>query len=82
MGESATVCQTFISNTKDLFVVIKTQEVFKVLMLDFDEINSNEKEVDEECFKFQQILEYSAEEVGNKSLTSLFARGSSRKEVI
>ena len=51
-------------------------------MLDFDSINSNEKEIDENCFKFEHILSYQASEVSGLSLTSMVARGSSRKEVI
>ena len=68
------MCQTFISNTKDLFVVLKKEDMFKVLMLDFDNINEGEGEVDESAYKFEEILEYSSEEVGNLSLTSMFVR--------
>ena len=62
--------------------MIKKEETYTVLMLDFDSINSNEKEIDENCFKFEQILSYQANEVSGLSLTSMVARGSSRKEVI
>jgi hypothetical protein len=76
------VCQTFITNTKDLIVVVRKEDTYRVLMLDLDGINSGEGEVDENCFKFQQILHYQASQVNHKDLTSIFARGSSRKEVI
>jgi len=51
-------------------------------MLDFDKINTNEGDVDENSFNFTEVLEYPASEVGNQTLTSMFVRGSSRKEVI
>jgi hypothetical protein len=81
LKEYVLVCQTFISNTKDLFLVIKRGMIFEVLMLDLDELNDKGDE-DETFFKFTKILEYSDEEVGGGSLTSMFVRGSSRKEMI
>lgn len=62
--------------------MVKKEETYRVLMLDLDSINANEGEIDENCFNFESILEYSEEEVGGLSLTSMVARGSSRKEVI
>lgn len=62
--------------------MVKKEETFKVLMLDFDNINSNEKEIDEDCFMFEEILQFPEDEAENLTLTSMFARGSSRKEVI
>ena len=81
LDEYVMVCQTFISETKDLFLVIKRGNMFQVLMLDLDEVNDR-GEVDESVYRFVKIIEYSADEVGGANLTSMFVRGSSRKEVI
>ena len=40
--EKVQVCQTFISNSKDLFVVLRDKHNFMVKTLDLDEINSGE----------------------------------------
>jgi hypothetical protein len=82
LNETIQVCETFISNTKDLFVVIKKENIFQVLMLDLDSINAGEGTVDESNYKFKEVLRYKVSEVGNDNLRSMFIRGSSRKEVI
>jgi hypothetical protein len=56
--------------------------MFKVLMLDLDSINTGEGVVEEKNYRFKEILKYSAADVDNKNLTSMFVRGNSRKEVI
>jgi hypothetical protein len=43
LDENVQVCQTFITNTKDLFLVIKKHETYQILMLDLDEINAMER---------------------------------------
>ena len=50
-------------------------------MLDLDELNDRGAE-DESVFKFAKVIEYSSDEVMGGNLTSMFIRGSSRKEVI
>jgi hypothetical protein len=50
-------------------------------MIDLDEVDDN-GHLSEDPFKFKKILEYSSEEVDGQFLTSMFVRGSSRKEVI
>ena len=49
--EYVMVCQTFISNTKDLFLVLKRGNIFQVLMLDLDEVD-DKGSFDEQAFKF------------------------------
>ena len=39
LGENVMVCQTFISNTKDLFLVVRTGNLYQVLMVCLDNIN-------------------------------------------
>ena len=51
-------------------------------MLDLDSINTGEGVVKESNYRFQEILQYPAADVEDKSLKSIFVRGSSRKEVI
>jgi hypothetical protein len=82
LNETIQVCETFISNTKDLFVVLKQDSMFKILMLDLDSINTGEGAVDESNYRFTEVLKYSAADVGDQNLNSMFVRGSSRKEVI
>jgi hypothetical protein len=84
LDENIQVCQTFLANTKDLFVVIKKQKKFIIMMLDLDAINSGEADegVDESNYRFKKVFEYDAADVGDQDLKSMFVRGSSRKEVI
>ena len=56
--------------------------MFKILMLDLDSINTGEGAVDESNYRFTEVLKYSAADVGDQNLNSMFVRGSSRKEVI
>jgi hypothetical protein len=58
LKEEIQVCETFISNTKDLFIVIKKETKYIVMMLDLDAINANEGIVKEESFRFKKIFEY------------------------
>lgn len=56
-GEAMKVCKTFITNTNDLFVVIRQEKYFKLITLNLDEINEFEnmgKSLEEraEGFKF------------------------------
>ena len=93
--ESIKICETFISSTKDLFLVIYKDSHYVLLTLNLDNINQfeNKRKIDggetergdtisEDNFKFEKLLEYPASLVNNKPLLHLFIRGSSRKEVI
>ena len=81
------VCRTFITNTNDLFVVIRQGEYFKLLTLNLDDINEFENmhlscEDKAESFKFKQLFQYKCKDVDYQPMLDLFARGSSRKEAI
>jgi hypothetical protein len=58
LNETIQVCETFISNTKDLFIVIKKKTKYIIMMLDLDAINANEGTVEEENFKLTTVYEY------------------------
>ena len=81
------ICCTYITNTNDLYLVIRQEKQFKLLTLNLDDINEFENKYisdDEkkEGFKFKFLLEYSCETVGYTPILDLFVRGSSRKEAI
>lgn len=82
LDENIQVCETFISNTKDLFVVIKKGSYYQIMMLDLDSINTGEGHVDESNYRLKEVLRYECSEVGHENLRSIFVRGNSRKEVI
>ena len=86
--ESITICDSYITDTYDLFVLILSKETYKLYMIDLDEANANEMDGDEliEVKKrsaysiTEPIFEYMAEDVDHKVFCGLHARGSSRKE--
>ena len=81
--EKVQVCQTIISNSKDLFVVLRDKDNFMVKTLDLDEINSGEhKTLDENNFRLKLICFYPISMVNGKDLSSMYVRGSSKKEAI
>lgn len=81
------VCRTFITNTNDLFVVIRQEDYFKLLTLNLDDINEFENmhlSADEktQSFKFRTLFQYECKDVDYQPMHDLFVRGSSRKEAI
>ena len=77
------VCQTFISETKDLFVVLKDDVNFMVKSLDLDAINLGENVVVNELdYRFKLVCSYPITMVNNQDLSSIYVRGSSKKEAI
>ena len=82
-SDSILICETFITNTKDLFCVIKRENQYEILMLDLDKINVQENtEIEADAFHFEKITSYTNSEVGHRNFNSIFVRGSSRKERI
>ena len=62
------VCRTFITNTNDLFVVIRQEDYFKLLTLNLDDINEFENmhladEDKADAFKFKQLFQYECKDV-------------------
>ena len=85
--ETMKVCRTFITNTNDLYVVIRQEQYFKLLTMNLDDINEFENmhlsdKERAESFKFKQLFQYKCVEVDYQPMLDLFARGSSRKEAI
>ena len=82
--EKCKICQTFITDTMDLFVMTKKNGLYQLFELDLDKLNYLKYGNDEndKHFKFEQILEYYEEFVNSKELNDLHIRGSSKKEYI
>ena len=87
-NESITICDSYITDTYDLFILILSKETYKLYMIDLDEANVNEMDEEElnevqkrsACSITEPIYEYKAEDVDHKVFYGLHARGSSRKE--
>ena len=91
-SENIKICHSFISDTKDLYVVILKDHVYKLYTIDLDNLNEFEnekikhkksekgKEID--YYKFELVTEYDSSHVNGKTLKGIHIRGSSRKEVI
>ena len=85
--ENAIIIHTYITETNDLFVVVMTQDSYKIKFIDLDASNRREQDdvtphVLYNQFRFQDVLEYSCSEVKNQPFMDMVVRGSSRKEVI
>ena len=84
--ERASIEQTFITDTKDLFVLIRDQNHYLVYTIDLDKTNF--KEIDDatdiiSAFRLgEPILKYHEESVNFKNVLAFHVRGSSRKEKI
>jgi hypothetical protein len=80
-GKSCKICNSFISDTKDLFVMTLKDSKYMMYMLDLDKLNffKNNKDVH---FEFELMFQYDDEFVHSRELKDIHVRGSSRKEVI
>lgn len=86
-GRAITICQTYITETNDLFVCIQDEDQYKLYMIDLDYSYENEFKVDLEeneiePYTFTQILQYHDSVVNIQTLNQMHIRGSSRKEVL
>lgn len=82
-GVNINICQTFISDTKDLFALVYKDKMFHMYQIDLDKWNIKEFDGTDEEFKnlYQlddPILRFSNK--SGKSLTQMYVRGSSNKE--
>ena len=59
LGENVMVVQTYLSATKDLFVVIKSGNMYQVLFVCLDLLNDHGAD-DESVYRFTKVLEYSS----------------------
>lgn len=78
--EKITICETYITQTNDLYVATQENQLFKLYTLDLDLINKFDTGQEQCHLKFEQILEYEDEKVKMESLKQIHVRGSSRKE--
>ena len=80
-GKNCKICNSFISDTKDLFVMTLKDGVYMLYTLDLDELNffKHKNEVHQ---RFQLLFSYEDDYVGFKELKDIHVRGSSRKEII
>ena len=46
-GKEALICETFITNTNDLFIVTFEDPMYKVYNIDLDQTNMNEVDLDD-----------------------------------
>jgi hypothetical protein len=85
------VKDTFITYTKDLFFIVRKEDIYTIYMIDLDSMNTFEHDVTamtssmikkSRKITFEPVFEYDAKEVGYLPLDDFFVRGSSRKEVI
>ena len=79
------IVQTFITNTNDLLVLVRTDTEFILFCIDLDKSNiyelTNEDEV-KTIFEPTILYRYLSSSVDNKNCTQLFARGSTFKQTL
>jgi len=86
--EEVCICGTYITDSRDLFVLVFKNKTLKYYLYRLDLDNCNIRELKDrnydlsKLYKMQPILEYHQEEVGNQRFSQLHARGSSRKDLI
>jgi len=70
--EDITICQTYITDTYDLFVVINDQRRYTLYMIDLDAANIKEFKGDSynfsEQFKLHNLFSYSEDQVNYHQL--------------
>lgn len=83
-SQKITVCDTYITDTYDLFVLIQEKETFRLYMVDLDAANEGEQdEEEEEVVTYmigEPIYSYTSKQVENRQFLNMYVRGSSRKE--
>ena len=84
-SKNVTICDTCISDTYDLFILLLEGGVYKLYMIDLDAANCSEiKEseiTDHSLYSITEpIYSYHADEVDNRNFITMHVRGSSRKE--
>ena len=80
-GQSCKICTSFISDTKDLFVMTLKDGKYMMYTLDLDNLNFF-KDTKNVHLKFEFLFEYEDSYVNFSELKDIHVRGSSRKEVI
>lgn len=83
--EEHSIVQTFITNTNDLLVLVKTETEFILYCIDLDKSNIYELTSEDEVssiFEPSVLYRYPVSSVDNKSCTQLYARGSTFKQTL
>lgn len=77
------ICETFITQTNDLFVLLLEEDVYSLYNIDLDDSNQFEhdasKFLNEAQYKFKLILSYKDQDVKGKPIKQIHVRGSSSK---
>jgi hypothetical protein len=85
-SENITICDSYIADTYDLFILIFSNGRYKLYTVDLDKANPNEKMCDTNTRSqysiTEPIFEYQADDVENRSFLAIHVRGSSRKELL
>jgi hypothetical protein len=87
LSEKFKILEMYITDTADLFIAGRRQDLFQIFWIDLDLGNiknyNNDKEIiSKQMFRPNLLLQYARKEVDGKKLTKIHARGSSRKEKI
>lgn len=83
--KSITICQTYVTETNDLFVCVQDDDMYKLYMMDLDysiehEFVDKASEGELEPYTFKMILQYHDSVVNLEQMSQLHVRGSSKKE--
>ena len=89
-GQEVHIRSTFITNTRDLFILVFVtyEKVYKLYKIDLDRNNLREIKFDDKIDILQlyqlsdSILQYNLDAVQSKNFTQMHVRGSSHKENI
>ena len=88
-SQNITICDTYITDTYDLFVLTLNSGLYKLYMVDLDLANLNEckeEEIDDIAFSkyaiTEPVFQYHSEDVNGDTFIAMHVRGSSRKEAL
>ena len=79
------IAETFLTETKDLYIIVQDGNIYNLYMIDLDESNEYEQEEGFDpsaMYQMYPLFRYNEDKVGSKPLKQMHIRGSSRKEPI
>ena len=87
-SQNITICDTYITDTYDLFVLTLNSGAYRLYRIDLDATNAGERDFEDIDFLRssygvgEPIFQYTHEAVEGRVFLQLHVRGSSRKEVL
>jgi len=83
-SENMEICDTYPTDTNDLFIMTSFGSKYKLFKFDLDDANPREQKADKKNVYHigKPVLEYDSSEVENQAFKKIHVRGSSHKELV